>query len=425
MNESISPHTNFMVFDIRTSNREGSEPQVFYSSNENTKNPHSSVNLAGLLITFVKFSNKFEPDEPCDYILTSASEIALCELEDGIWMSYSRPRQKISNRNGLHQMLISCRRIYQLFFNPPVRDENRMVSPKSIRQISQAFQMIVKSITNTELNATQLFDSYLKLDLPPRFMNDITQTINFLIHSANSPISHVAVMYSHNFIYSSFPPDITKTLDLALRVKFPYLFPQVLEKQEKLFWIIGLSKGKNVPLNVYVPPLFINGHQYPLCALRHGKMRYLLALKSDVLPTPEMLSTIPGHLVSLKGHFENFQVELYSTNNKSPYVTILSDTDHHKLDVSNQFIPEAVYGKVQNNMILGHYYGKTFSGCSSIGFTADSQFFIFYRYIDDIEILTALNTRTQNVSKSIALCKELDDQKKRLKVVVRRNSQIL
>jgi hypothetical protein len=120
-----------------------------------------------------------------------------------------------------------------------------------------------------------------------------------------SQIAHLAVLHFRYFVYSSFPQDVSRTLSMAIRMKFAYLFPSPLAKQdEHMYWIIGLSRCSQGRVQLYLQPICSDGSRSPFVALRMPKWRIFIALKHNTSVTLELLQQLPGQLGGLIHFFK-------------------------------------------------------------------------------------------------------------------------
>lgn len=428
----------FFLFDGNMP-AEGSEPAVLHTifidkkdygemrkapttSEENSENSHSNnsvksnpffiVNQVGLLLTFLKFSTRFSQDAPCDYIRTDKHEIVILELENQVWMSIQRetPLTELSNRNSLHSMLRSCKNIYQLFFNPPKRDpETNLVTPLSINHLKSAFDMIIHSMAWADLGFIHLFESFFQLTPDKAFSFALNPIINEF--SSTLPISHMAIMYSRYFIFHTFPTDVARTLSICLRVKLPYLFPRILAKdEERLYWIIGLSVTERNTLSIYPPPLFINGKQYPLIALRKKKLRFLFTLKDNVAPTPELLSSITPHLKPLVKLCDRLKLETKGNRNASPYIVLRNHPLEKNLSLTHEKLSDATIVFAEKTISQAHLFATSYAKKSIICYPGNPAYLGYYVYFkkrQSEESVVMCQSETKEVTTALHVSHEL------------------
>lgn len=415
----------FVVFDGNVSEKEGAELVIFYSIylndffNNNNKNDNSSnvansiykrpyflVNHVGLLLTFIKFSRHFTNSVPCDYVCTDNHETALLELGDQIWISAQRQSSSSdpSNRELLHSILYLCKNIYTLFFGLPKRDpKTNQVIPQSVKTLQTGFDMIIKSIACTDLGFIHLFNSFFRLDIS----EDFSQILSRYIHELKSrlPIEHFAIMYSRYFIYSTFPVDVSRTLSICLRMKLRYLFPRVLAKNDELlYWIIGLSKTERNTLSLYTPPLFIDGKEYPLLALREKKLRFIIALKNNFFPTLSLLQKIPPSLAPLQQIFRKFTLETKNGNkngNKNgPYIVLKNQFLNKSLFLTHEKIMDPFIPVAEKMIIQAHLFASTFSHFVTVVFYGTSCY-IFYKKERDNEAVVICRNESKEVTQAL------------------------
>ena len=351
---------SFIVFDGVMPLAEGSEPAVFFTHlPQESNNKHFAVNQVGLLLTFIRFAQRFSDDLPCDYIRTSSHETSLLELDNQVWISVQRQISPSmpSNRNLLHSILQSCKRIYKLFFQLPERDKKTAeVTPTSVKILQHAFQMIVDSITWADLGFIHLFDSFFQLKLDDVFSSQMYPIIQNILTS-NTHIAHIAIMYSKYFIFYTFPTDIARTLAICLRMKLPYLFPRVLVKEEeRLYWIIGLSMTNRKSCCIYAPPLYIDGKKYPLIALRMKKLRFIMTLKDDITPMPDLLQQIPPVIRNLRKHCEKLKFKSNQGRNEKSgsFVVLKNYPQETMLTLCHEKLSDQTIPIIENMIFQSH-----------------------------------------------------------------------
>ncbi|KAH0795941.1 vacuolar fusion CCZ1 -like protein [Histomonas meleagridis] len=406
--------STFLVFDAIVPKFEGAEPRVLYCYSVEPMQPHQDVNQAGLFIAFLKFCTRFRCASPCDYIETGNYQNGLLELRDNVWMAIRRKKNDNSaNHTFIKFLLQNCREMFNLFFPQLTRDpETNEIDEKSTNLIKSAFASIVKSTINTDLTIAHLYNSTFNLTIPFEMEDNLSQHIYNLLHQRLSPIMGIAIMYSYYFIYSSFPPDISRTISLALRVKLPYLFPQALAKEDKkLYWTIGMCYQPDGQLCVFAPPLYINGHQFPLIALRFGKIRFIIALKENVLVSPESLNYIPHYIKPLKHFFESFNVRTIAGKYKGPYLLVNSNKQDQCLKFAYHKLAEHDIPLTQDLLLTCNSFASDFSTYSSIALCGKSNFFVWYRNLRMKEVAIIMKTDCKEVSNAIKWCRTLDDDK--------------
>lgn len=428
--DQVSQVTNleyFVVFDGNVSEKEGAELVIFYSiylndffnnsnKNDNSSNiansiykrPYFLVNHVGLLLTFIKFSRHFTYNVPCNYVRTDNHETALLELGDQIWISAQRQSSASdpSNRELLHSILCLCKNIYTLFFGLPKRDpKTNLVTPRSVKTLQTGFDMIVKSIACTDLGFIHLFDSFFRLNIS----NEFSQRLAHHIHDLKSKlqIEHIAIMYSRYFVYSTFPADISRTLSICLRMKLHYLFPRVLAKDDELlYWIIGLSKTERNTLSLYTPPLYIDGKEYPLLALREKKLRFIIALKDNVCPTLTLLDRIPPHLAPLQQIFRKFVLETKNGKKNGPYIVLKNQFLTKSLFLTHEKITDSFIPIAERMIIQAHLFASTYSPYVTIVFPGINCY-IFYQKGREGEAVVISINESKEVTQFLKNSKEL------------------
>ena len=393
----------FLVFDGTPQQNEAAPPLIFCSKTFSDETRHFAENQAGIFLTLIKFAKFFTADATVDYALTDKHEIAILELEDNIWLSISKLNNGTPNRQLLLAILQSCKRLYQVFFKKPERDpKTGQVTRKSAKMMKSSFEQILLAISHTNLTFIHLFDSYFQVTPPNDVVSEIDEIVSSL-QKKNSPIQQIAIMHSRNFIYSNFPIDVTQTLAFALQMKFPYIFPRVLTKDEEhLYWIIGLSRAEDGPINVYAPPILYNNESYPFVGLKYKKYKIFLSLKSNIVPTPEILNTIPPTIKPLKALFHKLNIETKKGRIQDPFIVIESYPTMKKLSLVNQKISDAQIPAAETDIIRCHSYAHILTGNNiTVAYPGSAGYFTYFNIADGYEHVILTKTDSNNISTSL------------------------
>ena len=399
----------FLVFDGTPQQNEAAPPLIFCSKTFSDESRHFAENQAGIFLTLIKFAKFFTNEATVDYTLTDKHEIAIMELQDNIWLSISKLNNGSPNRQLLLAILKSCKRLYQLFFKKPERDpKTGHVTRKSAKMMKSSFEQILLAISHTNLTFVHLFDSYFQLQPPKDVQSEIEQIVSY-IKAKGAPIQNIAIMHSRNFLYSNFPIDVTQTLAFALQMKFPYLFPRVLMKDEvHLYWIIGLSRSEDGPINVYAPPILYNNESYPFVGLKYKKYKIFLSLKSNIVPTPEILNKIPPTIKPLKALFNKLNIETKKGKIQDPFIVIESYPTMRKLSLVNQKISDAQIPAAETDIIRGHTYAHILTGNNiTVSYTGSAGYFMYFNIADGYEHVILTKTDAFNISRSLRAAQNL------------------
>lgn len=404
---------SLLVFDSLLPKGDDAEPRILFSYSTMESSPFLDVNQAGIFITLIKFCMRFRCSAPCNYVETDGYCTGIAELDADIFFSLKRRKgASDDSATGANLKLIvdSCRQMFRLFFPPLHRDAaSNALDAKSVRIVQEGFGLIAKSIFKIDMTIERFYESAFKLDLSYQLDSSISSICYQLISNHNSPIMNIAVLYSHYYIYSSFPPDVSRTISLALRVKFSYLFPKVLVKEEnKLYWIIGMWYSERGELNVYSPPLYIGEHVFPFVALRCGKFRFIITLKENVSPTNDVLLSLPYFIKPLKSFLSNLDVKTIVGKFDASYFRIQCDKRNLGLNFANHKVPEVDIPLVQSLLLTCKSYGTDFAKYSNICFPAPSDFFISYKNNEKEEIVAMIKTYIDKVSDQIESCNLLN-----------------
>ena len=399
---------SFIVFDGIVPKQEPADPVVLFEHAPGASE-HFTVNQAGLMLAFLKLSKSFTRECPCDYIAASSREYSVLELSNNVWMAVARRTRLSQNRNLLNSILKSCKDIYFLFFQSPQRGPDGQLDKKSRDMIKHAFSMIVHAITWTDLAFVHLFDSFFQLRLPNAFLRDLCPTIEHVMRG-DSPVSHIAILHSRFFLFDTFPTDVAKTLSICLRIKFPYLFPRVIAKEEEqMYWIIGMSTSCGL-VHLYTPPVWIGGRPHPLVALRKKKLRIIMALKPECDPSPELLSRLPRLLKGLIERMKRVAVETVSGKAKGPYVVIRNHRKEKRLCLAHEKLSDATIPVAENAIFTGQLFATGLGKVATVAFPGPLDFFVYFKVTMAEELVVMHREMAKGLSPAIAHCEALTNE---------------
>ena len=408
---SSSVHT-FLVFDAFSMKPDGSDPVVFYSYPQSGQSQHFAVNQAGLLITFVKFCKRFRPTRDCDYILTRSRETALLELSDEIWISVSRDVVDAPGRYYLISILQTYRRIYELFFEKPVRDKvTKVVLPRMRRRLADAFDMIIRGVNNApsrERIVDYLYNSFYHFELDPMFLCKLSIKVNELFRKC--PLEHLAIVYSNHHLFSTFPSDVFKTLLLAIRMKLGYLFPAPRSGQTRGWrWMIGLSYEGDV-LNVYAPPIRINGKPYPLIMLKQDKIKIIVALKGEVPLLPVDMFNLVEELDVVMKFFgiDRFKETTVKGTAKGRYLCLKNEPKKSTLSISKYKVSDQLVDDLAMAVMRANYYMRNYVHVSTLAFPLKQEMYLLYATSDADETISIVKPKSMKLTQAVATSAQLE-----------------
>jgi hypothetical protein len=141
---------------------------------------------------------------------------------------------------------------------------------------------------------------------------------------------------------------------MAIRMKFAYLFPSPLAKQDaRMYWIIGLSRGAHGGVQLYAPPIYSDGKMYPLVALRMRKWRIFIGLNTDTGVTPELLQQIPEQLGPLTRLFTRAPVDVAEAGTKvKSYIVLQNVRPEKRLMLRHEKLADSVIPIAENTIFL-------------------------------------------------------------------------
>jgi hypothetical protein len=399
---------SFLVFDTVMGTDELAEPVILFSYCPSEQRLHQTVNLAGIFLALRTFASFFAGSVPCDYMATNVHEYALLELSNGVWMSLQRFVTGFSNRNLLLSILQSCQSIYRLLFPAITRDSTGFVSPQSKAEIHAVFSMLVSSISWNDLAFIHLFDSFFQLPLE----NDLSQGLCQVVHNllnAHPSLSDIAIMHSRYFVFWTFPTEIARTLSMCIHMKLRYLFPKPVAKQSnRMYWIIGMSLSPTGNVSIYAPPISVDGQRFPLIALRVGKLRFIMTLKPDSVPTVPLLNSIPALLNPLRRHFRGFNPEPPRPWKMGSYLMLKNQNAEHRLVLKHDQLGEAAIPVAEASIFMAHLFGSTGAKQVEIAFPGQLEFSVYLRRNVVEETVVLCRSEEGGVTGTVKKCKALE-----------------
>ena len=405
-NELLS---HFMVFDVKNTSEDFGPPTVFFhhSNEENQQEKKDNGQFVGLLVGFIQTSLKFTQTEPCDYILTNLHEIALIELDNDVWISVCRKRSENINPELLKSMLHICRDIYKLFFPLPQRDSTNKVKRASARMLRSAFEMISSAVSWTDINFLNIFQSTFQLTLPTKFVQKLIYIVQTIISSGDF-FAHINILYGRYTVFSTLPMDVSTTLAICLKNKLQYLFPNTVESiQDQLFWVIGLSMSSHGFVNVYSPPIIIDGVQYPLVCLKKNKMKIVLLLNPNIQPTPETLQTIPRIIKPITQLFSSFKLETKKGSIQGSYIVIKNNIVNKQIQMANEKLSDPQIPFVENSIVNISYCLHKYDKNTEIFMPVGNDFVSYAALTKKTEDLVLWKSDKSTSIESMDTCKNL------------------
>jgi hypothetical protein len=402
---------SFIVFDGIVPPAEGSEPIIYFAQCPAVADPHFAVNLAGVLITFRKFCTHFTAASACDYVATDTHEFAILELAQDIWMAVQRKLSSSPNRDLLRSMLHSCKSLYNLFWPTPRRiPGTNDLTHQSRRLLAETFTMIVNSITWNDLAFIQLFDSYLQLD-PGPLEQQLVQAVSAIQANTTVPIAHIAVLHSRYFVHSTFPRDVSRTIGLAMSLKFRYLFPNSLVKQEeRLYWIIGLSRAASGAMTLYAPHVNVGGQLFPIVALRRLKWRIVIALRPECEIAPDVLSQIPKVLTQLQRLIKDVRVETCKGRKTGPYIVVRNESAERRLMLSHDNVSYPLIPVAENTIFLAQWFAASTARVATVAFPMSGDFVVYFKEDGTKEVVVLYKVVVGGVSAAVRECRMLAEE---------------
>ncbi|OHT17052.1 hypothetical protein TRFO_12770 [Tritrichomonas foetus] len=372
---------SFLIFDSIPPRKEGSDPIIYYyySSDQETLNDKNyQLTQAGLIITFISFCQRFNTSLPCDYVFTKVHELSMLELSGSIWMAVVLDSKKPENRALLNSILLHFRMMFSTFFVPlkPLGKSTTIGNQKVLDAIPAAFPSILNSVDWNRLDFRYLFSSYIYQPMNSS-INIVSVCKQFLLNNADL-FDNIAILYRQNrIIYSSFQPNITRTLAFSMRHRFNHLFlhnPQ--RESDQLTWLIGLYINKAGLNAIYQQPIYFQGKPHLLVAFRDGYFKIVLSQPPEIEVTEEMLMSIPKRLRMVRQFLDKKNLHFTQNNVPLPYASArifyrsqIMNYDCFNFDVASG-------SRMDINFVKSHEYAVMYGRTAVIAAPIQNQCFV-------------------------------------------------
>ena len=383
----------FIVFDNIPPKEEGLNLDLIWHYPEDcTEN--EKIEYAGMFFAFADWSLSLM-GERTDYVQTKNHEWSCFLMPENIMICAITKSNVAVSRKIMNVLLEIINDIFHLFFRSPKRDENNRFLEKDKDLMRDVFKKIVESIRWDKLVFLNLWDLKFQLSLNDE-QNAAVKSFLELVKNPLSKIQNIALMMKHQFLFSTFPDKVGRTLQFALTNKFSYLYPNLLRiphekfnsmdmSKAPLVWEIGISRTHNNIVQVYSPRMYLGDNQIQnLLVMKMGKIRIIIGSKDIDLSRPSDIQNISKglkrklieilrviNIIPKESHFfsESFAKIVVKTINKDSTI----DYEQHNIRSTDQAL-------VEMNILKSHQFIFNYGMNAEISFPAQNSFYTYFNH---------------------------------------------
>lgn len=382
---------SFLVFDSIPPSAEGSDPAIYWYYSPTPRTKFDELNEAGLLITFIRFTVRFDESTGCDYVKTSKHEYAMLELLDNIWMAVALKSRSTTNRCFLHSILEYCRMLFSCFWVPLPKLNPGCQKPDlkvAISHIPEAFPFIINAIDWTRLDSTYLFNSCLIQPIPFDQKEELARLCSNLLNQHPNVFDNIAILYhKKKTIFSTFSPIITKALSFSMKKKFKHLFlhnPTMLPSG--FSWIIGLYINNSGLSSIYQPCMFYDGKLHYLIAFRYNDYKIVLSQPDSIDDDEVVMKAIPKFLAPIRQFLSHLFIPTLNDSVPIPFAISTNHLEKNHLIFHSKHIDAASRPIVDENVIILYNFMMTsYSGLKRCSFPVNNSFSVLAKKDSRVE----------------------------------------
>ena len=199
----------FIVFDNTAPKGEGVDLDLIWHFPEDAP-PDNQIEYASMFFAFSDSSLALI-GERTDYIQTKNHEWSSFITAENIMICAITKSTQAVSRKIMHVLLEILNDLYHLFFRAPQRDKNGHVCDQDKVLLRSVFKLIVESIRWDKLVFLNLWDLKFQMNLNDEQALAVDKFLKLII-TPESKIQNIAVMMKHQFVFSTFPIKIGRTL---------------------------------------------------------------------------------------------------------------------------------------------------------------------------------------------------------------------
>jgi len=368
----------FIIYDGIPPEGEGESIEVIWNY-PHDENENEQKNVAGICYALLEFSKTFNHIDICDYIKTKRHEICVLVLHNEIYMAIFIESTNGYSRKVLRSLLETFRTTFTLFWDYPKRDENGKVSRQTCNFIRSAFSLMFDSIKWEKVVFFNLWNSNYQKILNSEESIEVTSFIQRTLES-NSKIQHVALIKDQKIIISSFPQEITRSLQFCMIHKYKYLYPHQLSSKDddqSLVWVVGISKTHEGQLQVFTPIMHINNMEYTLLILRIGSIRIILSTNTHTLNSNKDIQSFSKSIKKFIKPVMRILEPIKVPDVEIPHIKIstIPHQDVPILEYQQKNIRPSMRQSAEINIIRAQSWALSFDTTSKIAFPGVGSFF--------------------------------------------------
>jgi len=399
----------FIVFDSVPPNGEGADPVIYWFYPSDGFSSDQKLNLTGLIITFLSFSQKWGANSPCDYILTNLHEITVLELKNSLTLALITHKAVSSKRSLLRSLLEYCKSMYFSFFYSDVVINQTCSREEISKSITTIFPYIINSIDWFQTNFTLLFNSYPSQGLEGG-NEELAHLCNSLIQSDPQYFDNIIILHRKNrVVYSSFNKDVTRALSYGMRKKFSYIYlHQPVVKSDSLHWLVGLYYNANNLKSLYQPLVYIDGKPHGIIAFKFKKFKIVLTVSNQLGFCEEKYDSMPLKIREI--------VKFLNTSNPKrpnfcpfPYVLSSNYTNMQTyISLSDHINPQS-RSIIHTSFIKAHEHSMYYDETTTIGFPYINDFAVVCVNDKDagIESIVSIQCERKKITEYLYITKRL------------------
>lgn len=325
----------------------------------------------GISSTFIFFTKNFKPDTPCDYIFTGKREIGLLHIGGGIYFNVSIKSSTSTKRFLLNRILNNILLILNCVAGPiSFEKDTNKVSQEWITRLQMFMPSIIKVINWRDPVFEMLFDSYFPSDSHLSLSKfDSDKQINNVLQEFPCVSSIIFTWRDKIINFQGIDSRTARILTLLVFHKFEPFFPYKIKKREDVLrWTIGFTK-KQDQLEVFTPPVFVNGSVHPIAVLQLNKIRIILLLDAKKITDINILQSITRHLNPIAHAFDTIETKVNSQTKIKIRLNFISFTN--MLKISNNNVQIYDFETIERGILLAHGFsvrlGKNSTGTFPLG----------------------------------------------------------
>ena len=410
----------FIVFDNIPPKEEGVDLDLIWHYPEDCSDDEK-IEFAGMFFAFADWSLSLI-GERTDYIQTKNHEWSCFLMPENIMICAITKSNVAVSRNIMHVLLEIINDIYHLFFKAPQRDKKNKLLTKDKELMRDVFKKIVESIRWDKLVFLNLWDLKFQLSLTEKQKEDVQAFLNLVINPL-SKIRNIAVMMKHQFLFSTFPDKVGRTLQFALTNKFSYLYPNLLRiphekfnsmdmSKAPLVWEIGISRTENNIVQIYSPLMYLENNQIQnLLVMKMGRIKIIIGSNDIDFSRPSDIQNISKGLkkklveilslinyVPKENHFvsESFAKIVVKTINKDSTI----DYEQHNIRSTDQAL-------VEMNILKSHQFILNYDKIAEISFPTQNYFYTYFNHSPSLDEVCVYQSSKLSISQFLEKIKPI------------------